>query len=499
MLEQVDLKKKLGKQEYKKQFPELQRKLQSLQQEMWDAKVPLIVVFEGWDAAGKGSAIERIVERLDPRGFKVHRIKAPIEEEKFRPFLWRFWTKTPPKGRTAIYHRSWYRRVLEERVEKHVSKKQWQQAYEEIRNFERQLADDGAVIVKFFMHISKKEQKKRFSKLVADKYMAWRIDKHDWEQHKEYEKYFKVTEEMLEKTSTHYAPWTVVEATDDRWAYVKILNTIVESGLQGLDRKRRHEAALKVKPTAGAKDLTRHIHPTILDKVDLTLKLDDKAYEKELSKYQAKLRMLEFEIYKVRIPVVIVYEGWDAGGKGGNIKRMTAYLDPRSYEVVPIAAPSQEEKAHHHLWRFWNQIPKAGHFSIYDRSWYGRLLVERVEGFCTEEEWRRAFQEINEYEENLHNYGTVICKFWMHLSKKEQMRRFKERQTIDYKRYKITEEDWRNREKWDQYEEAVLDMLERTSTTYAPWTIVEGEDKNWARVRTLKTVCDAIERRLKKS
>lgn len=498
MLEQVDLKKKLGKKEFKEEMGKLLDKMQEVGARMYQEKIPLVIVFEGWHEAGKDSAIEKLVERLDPRNFKVHRIQEPIPEEKFHPFLWRFWTKTPARGRIAIFYNSWYGRVLVERIEKLAPKKEWQEAYNEIRNFERQLADDGNVIVKFFMHISEKEQATRYKKCLNNKYLAYRIDERALRQHKKYKKYYRAVEEMLEKTSTHYAPWTIVEATDEKWAKVKIFKTVIEACLQGIENKRRKEATAAVNPTIDTEQITRHVGPTILDKVDLSLKLEDNEYEKLLQKYQVKLRELEFEIYKKRIPVVIGYEGWDAAGKGGNIKRLTTKLDPRGYEVIPIAAPNTEEKEHHFLWRFWRQLPKAGHISIFDRTWYGRVLVERIEGFCTEEEWRRAYQEINEFEEHLASYGTVICKFWLHISKEEQLRRFEERKTVSYKNYKITEEDWRNREKWDQYEEAVLDMLERTSTTYAPWTIVEGKDKNWARIKTLRTVCEAIEKRLKK-
>jgi len=496
MLEQIDLKKKLSKKEFQKEFPEVQEKLRQVQADLWGAGVPMLIVFEGWDAAGKGLAIEKLVSRLDPRGFKVHRIKAPLPEEKMRPFLWRFWTKTPPRGRMAVFDRSWYGRVVVERIDKEIKKKQLPESYEEIRSFERQLFDDGAVIVKFWLHISKKEQKKRFQACEADKYLSWKIEKEDWKHHRQYDEYTQAVEETLERTSTSFAPWTVVEATDAHWSHLKIFKTIIEAGLQGLDRKRRREAALQVKPAVDTEQITRHTHPTILDKVDLSLKLDKKKYEDELKKLSVRMRELEFEIYKARIPVVVTYEGWDAAGKGGNIKRIASQLDPRGYEVVPIAAPSAEEKAHQFLWRFWNQIPKAGHITIFDRSWYGRVLVERVEGFCHEDEWRRAFQEIKEFEGNLAEFGAVIAKFWIHISKEEQLRRFEERKTSEYKSWKITDEDWRNRDRWDRYEEAVLDTLENTSTTYAPWTIVEGEDKYWARIRTLRVLTEAIERRI---
>lgn len=498
MFEQVDLSRKLSKDEYKKELGELQDKMAWLQVELWNAKVPMLVVFEGWDASGKGGAIKKYIEHLDPRGFKMFPVMEATREEELHPFLWRFWKKVPARGRIAIFNRSWYRRVLEERIEKKIEKDNLQKAFDEVRIFERQLADDDAVIVKFWMHISKKEQKKRFKKSEAEKYMSWKIDKEDWEQNRKYNKYYKIVEESLQKTSTHYAPWTIVEAEDDRWAQVKVLKSILEAGIKGLNQKKKKDGARKVKGIANTEKITKHSHPTILDRVDLSLKLDDKDYDKQLTKYQARLRELQFKAYKERVPVIVMYEGWDAGGKGGNIKRFTEFLDPRGYEVVPISAPSSEEKAHHFLWRFWNQIPKAGHCSLFDRSWYGRLLVERVEGFCSEDDWQRSYQEINEFEQSMADSGAVICKFWLQISKEEQLARFNERKKTDYKKYKITDEDWRNRKKWDSYEEAVLDMLERTSTTYAPWTIVEGEDKNWARVKTVKTACDAIEKRLKK-
>jgi len=497
MLEKVDLKKKLGKKDFEDQFPKVRERLRELQNQLWEAGVPLIILFEGWDAAGKGTMIEKLVGRLDPRGFKVHRIKAPTPEEMYRPFLWRFWTKTPARGRIAVFDRSWYGRVLVDRIDKNISKGQVAEAFDEIKSFERQLFDDGAVIVKFWLHISKKEQKKRFEELESNKYEAWKVQKEDWKRHKQYDKWAEAVEDMLDKTSTAYAPWTVVEATDIRWAQMKVFNIALESGLQGLDRKRKLEAALRVKPNM-TEDITHHVRPTILDKVDLSKKLDQKKYKKLLGEYALKLRLLEFEMYKARKPMIVAFEGWDAAGKGGNIKRLTSELDPRGYEVVPIAAPSREEKEHHHLWRFWNQIPKAGHMTIFDRTWYGRVLVERIEGFCSEDAWRRAYQEIREFETSLANYGMLVLKFWIHISKEEQERRFKERQELDYKNWKITDEDWRNRQKWEDYEEAVLDMLENTSTPKAPWIIIEGEDKNWARVRTLKEVCDALERHLKK-
>lgn len=496
MLEQIDLTKKLSKKDLKAEIKDIQNQLFSLQSKLTEDKIPMIIVFEGWQGAGRGTVIEHVVSRLDPRGFKVYRIHEPSLEESYHPFLWRFWTKTPAQGRIALFYQSWYRRVLLDRMEGQIKRSKLELAFEDILSFERLLADDGVIIIKFFLHISKKEQKKRFKAMEKDKFLSWKVTKADIKRQEKYDLHVKYVEEMLAKTSTSYAPWTIVEANDLNWAQMKVYKTILEAGANGIERKKRAVAARKAEMENKPAVAPKHLHPTILDKVDLSLKLPEKKYRNDLEKYSTRFRELEFELYKHRIPMVVVYEGWDAGGKGGNIKRLISRLDPRGYEVVPIAAPSAEEKAHNHLWRFWNQIPKAGHITIFDRSWYGRVLVERVEGFASETEWRRAYQEIREFEAHLANYGTVIVKFWIHLSQDEQLRRFKEREQDKFKQYKLTDEDWRNREKWGVYEEAVLDMLENTSTLYAPWTIVEGEDKYYGRIRTLKTACEAVERRL---
>ena len=489
MLELVSLKQKISKAIFKEIFPRLRDRLRDLQKELWDAKIPMAIVFEGWDAAGKGTAIGSLVKRLDPRGFKVWPISAALREEALRPFLWRFWIKTPGRGQIAIFDRSWYGRVLVERMDKLCKKSEWKRAYEEIDQFERQITDDGTVLLKFFLHISKKEQRKRFKSLEQDPLLQWKVTKEDWKHHKQYDDYNAAYEEMLEKTSTHYAPWTVVPATDSRFAQIKIFDTIIAAAERALAAK--NEVA-KAKPKA-AKKKVKSKNPTILDRVDLSLSLTEKEYKKQLRKEQVRLRALEHQLFEERRPVLVVYEGWDAAGKGGNIKRMTEFLDPRGYDVVPIAAPTKEEKAHHHLWRFWTRIPKDGHLTIFDRSWYGRVLVERIEGFCTELEWRRAFQELNEFESQLSAHGAIIAKFWIHISKEEQLRRFEARKVDDYKNWKLTDEDWRNRKKWDVYENAVVEMLQRTSTTYAPWTVVEGNCKLWARVKALRKLNNAIE------
>jgi len=492
MLEKIDLTKKLNKADYKSQVDDLKLKLAKLQRDARETGLPITIVFEGWDAAGKGTLINKLLLAMDPRGFKVHPTNPPTEEEYLRPFLWRFWIKTPARGRIAIFDRSWYGRVLVERVDKLVKKKVWQNAYGEINAFERQLTDDGTVIVKLFLHISKATQKKRFKKLLKDPASSWKVTKEDWKHHKQYEKYTVATDEMLEQTSRPNAPWTIIESHDQRYATIKVFKTVIRAIERGI--KNAHAAA-QIKNKKSSKSKNDMIE-SILDKTDLNISLDRKEYSKLLKQYQRRIWEIEHEVYIKRIPIVILYEGWDAGGKGGNIRRLVQSMDPRGYEVIPIAAPNDIEKAHHYLWRFWNHMPKAGHIAIFDRTWYGRVLVERVEGFCTEKEWRRAYSEINEMEDSFVNFGAVVVKFWLQIDQDEQLRRFRARQKIPYKRWKITDEDWRNREKWNAYKPAVDEMLLRTSTTHAPWTIIEANNKLHARIKALKTVINAVEEKL---
>ncbi|MBN2357692.1 phosphate--AMP phosphotransferase, partial [candidate division KSB1 bacterium] len=389
-----------------------------------------------------------------------------------------------------IFDRSWYGRVLTERVDRIVPKRIWSHAFDEIKSFERQLVDQGAVVLKFFLHISKKEQKKRFQKIEKIPAQSWKVTKQDWKHHKQYESYFEAAEEMLARTDSEYAPWTLVASEDRRFATVQIFKTFVSAVGAKL------ATAEKPQPPASVVR-TERIGSSVLDRVDLSKTLTRDAYSTKLKTLQERMRDLEHTIYLQRIPVIIVFEGWDAAGKGGDIKRLTAPMDPRGFEVVPIGAPNDIEKAHHYLWRFWSKIPKGGHICIFDRSWYGRVMVERVEGFCTEEEWKRAYREINEMEEQWCFFGAAVIKFWLHIDKEEQMRRFEERKQVPYKQWKITDEDWRNREKWGAYKEAVDEMLFRTSTNHAPWTIVESDCKLYGRIKVLQTVIKGIENKLK--
>jgi AMP-polyphosphate phosphotransferase len=495
MLKNINLTREVSKAEYKRLKGEADLKLAALQRQAKALGIPIIVVVEGWSAAGKGTLINEMILPLDPRGFSVYSARGPTEEDAFYPFLRRFWKRTPTRGRLAIFDRSWNRRVLTDRVSGLIKGERLRQAFDDIRSFERQLTDEGVVIVKCFLHISKSEQKRRFDALRTSPTTAWRVTKEDLRQHERYGEYLAAAEEMLTETDADYSPWTVVEAHDRRFATLKIFGTVINALERGVAKIGQKAEAPAVRLQAPASD-GNTFKTTALAHVDLSKSLTPEEYAARLKKAQTALRDLEHEIYLRRVPVVIAYEGWDAAGKGGNIRRLTQNLDPRGYEVVPVAAPNDIEKAHHYLWRFWAQMPKAGHITIFDRTWYGRVLVERVEGFCTEAQWRRAYREINGMEQHLAHFGAVILKFWLHIDPDEQLRRFREREGMAHKQWKITDEDWRNREKIDLYREAVEEMLYRTSTPYAPWTIVESNCKRHARVKVLETVCKAIRKRI---
>ena len=494
MLSNIELNQKMSKEEYKTQKKELEIKMGMLQRKIKEYQIPVILVFEGWGAAGKGKLISRVLYPLDPRGVRVHTTNRLSEDDIMHPLLWTFWTNTPLKGKMTIFDKSWHRIVLRKRFENSVSKQKVTEMFEDINNFEQQLADDGTVIMKFFLHISKEEQKNRIKEIEKNSSTSWRINDEDIKQNQHYEQYRDLIEDMIQKTHTDYAPWYVIEAEDSKYATIKTCKIFIErieQAIQNIEKK-------KIIEKAELKPVNMNIpEVSILNTIDLSKTITKDEYKKKLEKYQNKMRELEYEMYAKRIPVVIAFEGWDAAGKGGSIKRLTEEMDPRGYRVVPVASPTKEELDHHYLWRFWKEMPKDGHMTIFDRSWYGRVMVERLEGFCTTEEWQRAYTEINQMEQHIANHGAVILKFWLHIDKEEQLARFKARQEDPLKQWKITDEDWRNREKWDEYEKAVNEMLFRTNTDYAPWIIVESNSKQYARIKVLETVINAIESKLK--
>lgn len=377
-----------------------------------------------------------------------------------------------------------------ERFEGKTPEKELEKDFASIRAFEKQLTDDGMVIIKLFLKIDRKEQKKRFEKLLASKDTAWRVSKGDLKRNHDFKEYKAINEEMLRKTDADYAPWTVINAAKKKEAKVAVYQAVIQAMEEAVARKELEEKGSLEKKT----EMKRETAESILAETDLSKSMPKEVYEERLKALQKKMEHLHGELYRRRIPVVLGFEGWDAGGKGGAIKRLTSHMDPRGYVVNPTASPSDTEKAHHYLWRFWRAMPKAGHIAIFDRTWYGRVMVERLEGFCSENDWQRAYNEINEFEKELKDWGAVIIKFWVQIDKDTQLARFQERQNNPEKQWKITDEDWRNREKWDEYEVAVNEMLQKTNTEYAPWHILESVDKKYARIKALKIVIEEIKK-----
>ena len=481
------------KKQQKEALKEEMLRLGNLQRECKEEKIPVYITFDGYDGAGKGVQIGRLMQALDPRGFDVYTGDKDTEEEALRPFLWRFAVHAPAEGRITIYDTSWYRRVQADRFEGKLNEKKADAAFEDICAFERCLVDGGTVLIKFFLDISEKEQEKRFKKLLESKDTAWRVTEKELARNAHYGKYKKLSDEMIRRTDTPYAPWYVIDAKEKSGTALVVIKTVADILEKALEKKRAgKEAEIFEEPVPPDR-----YEKGILAKADLTKRLEEAEYRKKLDKLQKRLEVLHGELYRLRIPVILGFEGWDAAGKGGAIKRLTSHLDPRGYKVCPTASPNDVEKSHHYLWRFWNHVPKAGHIAIFDRTWYGRVMVERIEGFCSEEDWHHAYREINEMEAHFVNSGALVLKFWLQIDKDEQERRFNDRMKNPEKRWKITDEDWRNREKWDAYVLAVNEMLEKTSTKDAPWIVVEGNSKWYARIKVLETVADAMEKKIK--
>ena len=494
MFETAELGRKVSREEYDREVPELRMQLIQAQNELrQSAKFSVIIVVAGLEASGKGETVNALAEWMDPRFLETQAFDHPTDEEAERPAAWRFWRVLPPKGRIAVFFVGWYAEAIYPRLEGDITGEQFERILHHINVFERQLTYDGTLLLKFWFHIPKKVEKKRLEKYSADPKQLWRVSPQDWRHLKQYDEIVALSDQALRQTSTPEAPWTIVEGTDHRYRELTVAKHIVEAITSHSHRLESRGAdgrnAVPATPAAG--------WPTILSTLDLTQRLEYDAYREELGRLQTKLSQLSREAQERGTSTVLVFEGWDAAGKGGAIRRITRALDARCYRVVAIGAPTDEEKARQYLWRFWRHLPRAGRMTIFDRSWYGRVLVERVEGFATDDEWRRAYKDINDFEELLVEHGIVLLKFWLHIDKDEQGRRFQEREQVPYKQYKISAEDYRNREKWTLYEAAVNDMVERTSTGLAPWTLVESNDKRFARCRVLRVLCDRLEAALK--
>ncbi|OAN50058.1 polyphosphate:AMP phosphotransferase [Magnetospirillum moscoviense] len=503
MFEAAELGRKISREEFDAMAPVLRTELLDLQQRLREADFPVIIVFGGVDGAGKNETANLLNEWMDPRWIVTRAYGRPSDEEADRPEYWRYWRDLPPKGKIGMFLSSWYHRPLLDRVHGVISVPEMDEMLERIVHFEKALADEGALIIKFWMHLSEKAQKKRLKKLEDDPLTAWQVTEVDWQHFKMYDKFVGTAERLIRHTSKGHAQWHLVEGADPRYRSAVVLNTLKEAILKHFDeREAVKKVAAELKKPAKSKKIEKPkalaSQPSILSSLDMTQTVEGEEYNRQIQEQRGRLSQLYRKAKERGVSTVLVFEGWDAAGKGGTIRRMTNALNARDYQVIPIAAPTEEERAQHYLWRFWRHLSRAGRVTIFDRSWYGRVLVERVEGFCTEEAWRRAYGEINDFEEQIVEAGHVLCKFWLHITAEEQLARFNQRSEIEYKKWKLTDEDWRNREKWDVYEAAVNDMVEKTSTGLAPWTLVEANSKSLARVKVLRTVCDSLEAALRK-
>ena len=536
MFKTAEIGQKVSREDFNRVAGKLRMEMLRLQDELKSEDFSVVVLFAGVAGAGKAEALDLINEWMDPRWLLTRAYGPPSDEERERPDYWRYWRDLPPKGQIGLFVGSWYHQPIQDFVYKRSSKAEFAAALNRVAAFERTIAEDGTLVLKFYMHMDKATQKKRMKALEKDPLQSWRIGKQDWQHFKHNDLFEKAAEMALRHTDCEKARWLLVEGNDARFRALTILTTLRDSILAHREARRArrkvvealretakakraaelkkieessdvfekesHAAAKKTKAASKKAAVTvtakGQLKPlTILDGLNLSLTISDEAYNKALVEARAELGQLCRQAHFGGKSVLILFEGPDAAGKGGAIRRLTAAMDARDYRVIPVAAPTEEERAHHYLWRFWRYLPRAGRIAIFDRSWYGRVLVERVEGFAQAEDWQRAYSEINEFEQELTGRGILLVKFWVHISKEEQYRRFKEREKISYKAWKLTPEDWRNRAKWDDYALAVHEMVERTSLDHARWTLVEGNDKKYARIKVMRTVCKAVSDHLK--
>lgn len=482
MLENLDLTVRLGRKEYENSIENIHRELGSLQRQLREKGIPTLVLVEGWEASGKGYVINEMLRPLDPRGFVVHDEAREDPEAFLYPPSRRFWKMVPERGRIVFLNRSWYREIFKGKEPAWKKPVEMATLISRSVSFEEDLVSEGVRILKLFLHVSPKEQKKRLEDLAENPSTRWRVSESDLEENRNYKSFLQAWERLLHQSDKTYSPWVCIPAEDlqsSAYNAQEALLTFMRNAL--------------VETTAATKSPVFPIPSSgILKRIDLSRSLTAEEYGKTLPGLQKMLLEKQYDLYRKNKALVILFEGWDAAGKGGAIKRLVQGLDPRGYVVNPVSAPNEWEKAHPYLWRFWISLPRRGHIGIFDRSWYGRVLVERVEGFCGQADWKRAFGEINRMESDWIESGYGLVKFWIHIDPDEQLRRFQEREETDYKKWKITPEDWRNREKWDQYEAATEEMLSRTSPPGAPWTIIEGNDKRYARIKVLRTVLSSM-------
>lgn len=498
MFEDAELGHTVDKTTYDRELPALRDGLLEAQFQLVKARrFPVVILMGGVEGGGRSETVNSITSWMDPRHIQVNGLGTPSDEEEERPRMWRYWRALPPAGTIGVFFGSWYTEpILAAALGK--QKARWAALDEriaEINRFEKMLAEEGTLVLKYWFHLSKEAQRKRIKSFKSDPTTRWRVTKRDEHFFDRYDDFREVSEWTLRHTSKRWAPWLVLEGADRRYRELTVGAHLLAALRARLTHAETTRSVPAAPPPAPAPRRTKGT-PTVLSSLDLTQRIPKAKYESELTKWQGRLAMLTREPAFQSRSVVLVFEGNDAAGKGGAIRRLANAVDARLMRLIPIAAPTDEERAHPYLWRFWRQLPRQGHLTVFDRSWYGRVLVERVEGHAAPHDWQRAYAEINDFEEEIVAHGTVLVKFWLATSKEEQLKRFKERARTSFKSFKLTPDDWRNRKRWDQYAEAVCDMVAHTSTADAPWNLVEANDKYFARIKVLKTVVRAMEEAL---
>ena len=489
MLKDFEKSKQEDKSVLNEEIKALRAQLMAQQQQLREAKLPVMVLIEGWSAAGKGTLIKELISEIDPRFYQVISPLVTPESECRYPFLYPFASAIPENGKITFLDSGWMENTVQKGLKLEISKAEFKRRIRMVNEFERQLRDGGYLLLKLFLHIDKDEQFERLQALSESVDTVWRVTDTDVWQQREYKNFLNAYDEFMDETNDT-VKWHVLDGKRKKTAVRDALKLLVHKIEKGLEKGRYVGEPFEEKFPL--------IEMPKLKDVDLSPTITDEEYKKELKKLQKRLSELHNTIYRKKIPVILCYEGWDAAGKGGNIRRVAYPLDPRGFDVHPIASPLPHELNRQFLWRFWTRLPRTGHICIFDRTWYGRVMVERIEGFCGEKDWKRAYNEINEFERMLTDWGAVVLKFWIHIDQDTQLARFTDRQNTPEKQWKITDEDWRNREKWPQYEVAVDEMLQKTSTKNAPWFIIESNDKKYARIKALKIVVKELEKACEK-
>jgi polyphosphate:AMP phosphotransferase len=479
----------MSKKTYATRAADLRKRLVQLQVELKEAPFKVLLIVAGPEGVGRGDLLNALVEWLDPRGVETFSYHPPTDSERAHPPQWRFWQSLPGLGRIGLYAGSWYTETLREEARSRRALEHVAAEAERIRAFEKLLADGDTLIVKVWLHLSKKAQGKRLRALRADTATAWRVTEEDWHHHRIYDRLARTAQFIRLKTSQPGARWITIDAEDERARNLAV-------GRLLLQQYKQHQEKLGRLGRHGRPRVPRSLRPAGLRRLQalpLDQDLSEKQYDALREKWLGRLNRSARAARLAGRSIVFVFEGWDAAGKGGAIRRLTSAIDPRDYSVISVAKPTPEEKQAHYLWRFWRQIPPSGRMVVFDRSWYGRVLVERIEGFCREDDWRRAYAEINAFERELTDHGVIVLKYWLHVSHEEQLRRFRDREATPHKQHKMNAEDWRNRRKRVAYEVAVGDMLALTDRPTAPWQLIPADNKRFARLEVLRTASRTID------